>query len=143
MAAHKVDGGTVLLFIDPLGGTDYDTVVCLTSVGKDDSVGENDASSACGPDITPGVLSLSRSFEGFLLQDPVTGEISGTNLRALMYAKTEIGYKIAPVTPVVGDEIEVGTGHIFALSSAYAFDSAGTFSGTIRPSGTPTITEQS
>jgi hypothetical protein len=140
MAEHKVIGGTVLLSIDPLGGTSYDTVVCLTSVSKDDSVGEVDASSACGPDVSPGALSISRGFEGQLLQDPSTGKISGTDLRSLMYAKTLVGYRIGPVTPVTGDEVEVGTGRLFSLSSTYAHDSNGVFSGTLKPSGTPTIT---
>ena len=139
MAEHKVQGGTMLLFIDPAGGTAYDTVVCLTVVGKDDSVDEIDASSACGPYISPGKLTINRPFEGFLLQDPTTG-ISGSDLRLLMYAKTKVGYKISPVTPVTGDEVEVGTGYITKLSSTYGFDSDGNFSGTIRPSGTPTIT---
>lgn len=143
MSEHKVLGGTMLLYISPENDGNYDTVVCLTSVGKDDSVGEVDSSSACGPDIDPGVLSISRSFEGFHLQDPDSGKISGTSLRLLMYNKTEIGYKIAPVSPVLGDEIETGVGHIFTLSSTYAFDSSGTFSGTIRTDGVPTIIEQS
>lgn len=143
MSEHKVQGGTMLLYIAPANDENYDTVVCLTSIGKDDTVGEVDSSSACGPDINPGVLALSRPFEGFHLQDPDTGKISGTSLRTLMYNKTKVGYKISPVTPVEGDEIEVGEGHIFALSSTYAFDSDGTFTGTLRPSGVPVITEQS
>ena len=143
MSEHKVQGGTMLLFIDPAGGTSYDTVVCLTSVSKEDSLSEVDASSACGPDSSPGTLSLSRSFEGQHLQDPLTGKISGTSLRSLMYAKTTVGYMIAPETPVTGDEIETGTGYISALSSSYSFDNVGTFSGTLKPYGTPTIVEKS
>lgn len=140
MAEHKVAGGTMLLFIDPAGGTDYDTVVCLTSVSKSDSVTVVDASSACGPDKSPGTLELSYSFEGQHLQDPDTGKVSGTSLRQLLRAKTTIGFKIAPESPVAGDEIEVGTGFLSELSSTYAFDSVGTFTGTIQPYGEPTIT---
>ena len=140
MAEHKVQGGTMLLFIDPAGGTDYDTVVCLTSVGKEDTVDEIDAASACGPDSSPGNLSLSYSFEGQHLQDPDTGKISGTSLRQLLRSKTTIGWMIAPETPVEGDEIESGTGYLSSLSSTYAFDSVGTFSGTLRPFGTPELT---
>jgi hypothetical protein len=142
MAEHKVAGGTMLLFIDPTGGTTYDTVVCLTSVGKQDSISVVDASSACGPDKSPGTLELSYSFEGQHLQDPLTGKISGTSLRQLLRAKTTIGWMIAPETPVTGDEIEEGTGYLSELSSTYAFDSVGTFSGTIQPYGTPTISIQ-
>jgi hypothetical protein len=140
MAEHKVQGGTMLLFIDPAGGTAYDTVVCLTSVGKSDSVNVIDAASACGPDKSPGVLDISYTFEGMHLQDPISGKISGTDLRVLLRNKTTIGWKIEPVSPVVGDEIESGTGFLSELSSTYAFDSMGTFSGTLQPIGTPTLT---
>lgn len=142
MAEHKVAGGTMLLFIDPAGGTSYDTVVCLTSVSKSDSVSVVDASSACGPDKSPGTLELSYSFEGQHLQDPDSGKVSGTSLRQLLRGKTTIGWKIAPETPVTGDEIESGTGFLSELSSTYAFDSVGTFTGTIQPFGDPTLSVQ-
>ena len=140
MSEHKVAGGTMLLFIDSTGGTSYDTVVCLTSVGKSDSVSVVDASSACGPDKSPGTVEISYSFEGQHLQDPDSGKISGTSLRQLLRAKTTVGWKISPVSPVTGDEVEEGTGYLSELSSTYAFDSVGTFSGTLQPFGTPTIT---
>ena len=142
MAEHKVAGGTMLLFIDPAGGTAYDTVVCLTSVSKADSVTVVDAASACGPDKSPGTLELSYSFEGQHLQDPDSGRISGTDLRTLLRAKTTIGFKIAPVSPITGDEIESGFGFFSELSSTYAFDSIGTFTGTIQPIGVPSLTVQ-
>ena len=140
MSEHKVQGGTMLLFIDPAGGTSYDTVVCLTSVGKTSSVNVVDAASACGPDKSPGILDLSYSFEGQHLQDPTGAKISGTDLRVLLRSKTTIGWKIAPETPAIGDEIESGTGFLSELSSTYAFDSVGTFTGTLQPYGTPTLT---
>lgn len=139
MAEHKVQGGNMLLFIDPLGGTDYSLVVCLTNVGKKDSVAIVDAASACGPDKSPGVLDLSYSFEGQHLQDP-SGTISGTDLRILLRGETTIGWLISPDVPVAGDEIESGTGYLSELSSSYAFNSVGTFTGTIQPYGLPTLT---
>jgi len=139
MAEHKVAGGTMLLYIDPTGSDNYDTVVCLTSVSKSASVSVVDASSACGPDKSPGTIELSYGFEGQHLQDPAGGTISGTSLRQLLMAKTTIGWSIEPENPQVGDEIEYGTGYISELSSTYAFDSVGTFTGTIQPFGTPTI----
>ena len=142
MAEHKVAGGTMLLFIDSTGGTSYDTVVCLTSVSKSDSVTVVDASSACGPDKSPGTLEISYGFEGQHLQDPDSGKISGTSLRQLLRNKTTIGWKIAPETPVSGDEIESGTGYLSELSSTYSYDSVGTFTGTIQPYGDPTLTIQ-
>jgi hypothetical protein len=139
MAEHKVQGSNMLLFIDPDGGTDYNIVVCLTSVGKSDSITVVDASSACGPDKSPGTLELSYTFEGQHLQDPVTGSISGTDLRFLLRGEQTIGWMIAPETPVTGDEIESGTGYLSELSSTYSFDSVGTFTGTIQPYGTPSL----
>jgi hypothetical protein len=132
----------MLLFIDSTGGDDYDMVVCLTSVSKSDSISVVDASSACGPDKSPGTLELSYAFEGQHLQDPDSGKISGTSLRQLLRSKTTIGWMIAPEAPVTGDEIEEGTGYFSELSSTYAFDSVGTFTGTIQPYGTPTLSIQ-
>jgi hypothetical protein len=60
-------------------------------------------------------------------------------LRSLLRSETTIGWKIAPEVPVAGDEIETGTGYLSELSSTYAFDSVGTFTGTIQPFGTPTL----
>jgi hypothetical protein len=142
MAEHKIEGGNMLLFIDPDGGTDYNIVVCLTSVGKADSITVVDASSACGPDKSPGTLELSYTFEGQHLQDPTAGSISGTDLRLLLRAEQTIGWKIAPESPVPGDEIESGTGYLSELSSTYSFDSVGTFTGTIQPYGTPSLSIQ-
>ena len=140
MAEHKVNGGDMLLFIDPLGGTNYDTVVCLTSVGISDSVQPVDASSACGPDKSPGAVDMSISFEGQHLQDPNTGNISGTDLRILLRAEQTIGWKLSPVSPQPGDEIQSGTGYLSELSSTYSYSEVGVFSGTIQPYGVPTLT---
>jgi hypothetical protein len=139
MAEHKVQGGNMLLFIDPLGGTDYSTVVCLTSVSTSDSISVVDASSACGPDKSPGTLEISYAFEGQHLQDPTSSKIS-IDLRLLLRNETTIGWALSPEIPQPGDEIQFGTGYLSELSSTYAFDSVGTFTGTIQPYGTPSIT---
>lgn len=130
----------MLLFIDPNGGTDYSTVVCLTSVGVSDSISVVDASSACGPDKSPGTLEISYSFEGQHLQDPDSGKISGTDLRILLRSETTIGWLLSPETPVDGDEIQSGTGYLSELSSTYSFESTGVFSGVIQPFGLPELT---
>lgn len=143
MSEHKIQGGTILLFIDPNGGTNYDTVVCLTSVSQSDSVQPVDASSACGPDKSPGAIDLSISFEGQHLQDPNSGQISGTDLRMLLRAEQTIGWKLSPVSPQPGDEIQEGTGYLSDLSSTYSYSEIGVFSGTIQPYGVPTTTTQS
>jgi hypothetical protein len=127
------------MFIDPAGGTNYDTVVCLLNVSKSDAVAEIDAASYCGPDSSPGALTISYSFEGQHIQDPDTGEISGTSLRILLRNKTTVGFKISPLVPADGDEIEEGTGYFSALDSNYSFDAVGTFTATLKPYGTPTL----
>jgi hypothetical protein len=131
MAEHKIQGGDYLLKIND------DTVVCLTSVSLNDSVTVVDASSACGPDKSPGSLEISISFEGQHLQDPLNGKISGTDLRTLLRSETTIGFELGPILPEIGDEVQTGTGFISELSSTYAFDAVGTFTGTIQCYGMP------
>jgi len=139
MSEHKVAGGTMLLFIDPTGGNTYDTVVCLTNLTTADAVSVVDASSACGPDKSPGTIEISYTFEGQHLQDPASGTISGSNLRQLLRSKSTVGFKLSPVAPVTGDEVQEGTGYISELGSTYAYDSIATFTLTLQPFGTPSI----
>ena len=140
MAEHKVQPSTMLLLIDPNGGTEYSTVVCLKSISKNDSVGVIDASSVCGYKKFAGITELSYSIEGILLQDPNSGKISGSELRLLLRGFTKFSYKITPLTPQIGDEIEEGYGFFSAISSSYSFDDVGNFSATFNPKGTPTLT---
>lgn len=137
MAEHKVAGGDYILKIND------ETVVCLTSVSSNDSVTVVDASSACGPDKSPGSLEISFSFEGQHLQDPATGKISGTDLRTFLRAESTISFEITPAIPKTGDEVQSGIGFLSELSSTYAFDNVGTFTGTIQVYGTPSISTYS
>lgn len=142
MAEHKVQPSTMLLLIDPNGGTEYSTVVCLKSISKSDSVGVIDASSVCGYKRFAGVTELSYSCEGILLQDLIGGSpnISGTGFRNALRNFQIVGYKITPLTPQIGDEIEEGKAFFSAVSSSYSFDDVGNFSATFNPKGTPTLT---
>ena len=141
MAEHRIASKTVLLYIDPAGGTAYNTVVCLTEITRSDTRTTTDASSFCGPNKALGPLEVGeRNFTGFHLMDPNTGSISGANLRTLLYSGATIGYKIGPATPVTGDETEVGTAFIGSLSDTYALDTDATFQGGIQPYGTPVFT---
>lgn len=142
MAEHKVSAGTMLLFIDPNGGTAYDTVLCLRSVSITDSVAAIDISSWCGPGKLPGLNDITLSFDGYHLQDPNSGSISGTDLRILLRNKTTIGWKLSPASPVGGDEIQTGIGFISDLSSSYSFDNVGSFNFTINVKGDVTTTIQ-
>jgi hypothetical protein len=142
MAEHKVQPSTMLLLIDPNGGTSYSTVVCLKSINKSDSVGVIDASSLCGFKKLAGITDLSYSCEGLLLQDLLGGppKISGTGFRNLLRNFEIFGFKITPLTPQIGDEIEEGKAFFSAVSSSYSLDDVGNFSATFYPKGTPTLT---
>ena len=139
MAEHKLSGKDILLFIDPLGGTEYDTIVCLTNQTWQGSTNVIDATSKCGPDSLPGTQSNSISFEGQNLFDPVNG-YSGADLFVLWKNSTTIGWKIAPVSPTTGDETLEGTGFISELSKNYNQTDPSTFSGTLSIYGSTTQT---
>ena len=119
MSEHKVSAGTMLLFIDPNGGTEYDTVICLKSVSITDSVASIDISSWCGPGKLPGLNDITLSFDGYHIQDPDSLRISGTDLRILLRNKTTIGWKLSPESPVGGDEIQTGLGFIDKIGRAH------------------------
>lgn len=141
MAEHKLSGKDYLLFIDPAGGTAYDTVVCLTNQTWQGTTNQIDATSKCGPDTLPGTQTNSVTFEGQHLFDPTTGKISGHGLFSLWQDSTTVGWKISPETPVNGDQILSGTGFISELSNAYDQNSPTTFSGTLSIIGSTTATE--
>jgi hypothetical protein len=139
MAEHSPIIGGVLLFIDPTGGTSYQTVVCLTSLNNTNEITVIEADSFCGPKKLPGLANFSIEAEGHMVQDPDSGKISGSDLRALMLSKTTIGYKIGPAIPVTGDEEQVGKAFISSLSDSYSHTDVATFSLALQPIGTPTF----
>jgi hypothetical protein len=139
MAERKVNGKDILLFIDPDGGTDYQTIVCLTSNSKKLTTAILDAASKCGPDSQPGAQTISVDFTGQVVVDPDAEKISEAGLYPLWSASTEIGWKIGPATPVEGDVSYTGQGFISDLSDTYDMNGS-TFTGTIAVSGTPTQT---
>jgi len=141
MAEHKVQPSSMLLIIQTIdrGQTINNTVVCLKSITKNDSVNVIDANSWCGQKKLAGLSDISYNFECIHLQDPEGDKLSGTNLRVLAYQKLPIYYKIIPEVPQPGDEFEEGYGFISDISSNYSFDSVGTFSMTITAKGTPEL----
>jgi uncharacterized protein (TIGR02145 family) len=141
MAEHKVQPSSMLLIIQNIvsGQTINNTVVCLKSITKNNSVNVIDANSWCGQKKLAGISDISYNFECIHLQDPQGDKLSGTNLRVLAYQKLLIYYKIIPEIPQTGDEFEEGYGFISDISSNYSFDNVGTFSMTITAKGTPTL----
>lgn len=140
MAEHKLSGTSVLLYIDPLGGVAYDTVVCLTSQSWNGTTNVIDATSKCGPDSLPGTQTNTVDFEGQHLYDPAAGKLSGVSLFDLWQAKTTVGWKIAPAIPVTGDEVLSGTGFISELAKTYGQSDPSTFTGTLAIYGATTQT---
>lgn len=137
----KVKASTVFLFVDPAGGTDYNTLVCLTNFKFPKKLSVINADSMCGPDKSPGQLDLGDiTFDGQTFIDPATGEISGVNLNTLLINKTTIGWKIAPAVLLPGSESWFGTGFVSGLDDDYSFDKVATFSGSIGIFGTPVQT---
>lgn len=128
------------MFIDPLGGTDYSLIVCLTSQSLNRTTNEIDAASKCGPDTQPGDQTIDISFEGQKILDLDTDRISIGDLHDLWAAKTTVGWKYGPATPVSDDVSYSGTGWISSLEETDAHNETGSFSATLRPYGSITKT---
>jgi len=140
MAEHKISGNDVLLFIGD-NGTDYDTIVCLTSNGITRATNSIDAKTKCGPDTLPGTQDIALQFEGQVMLDT-----SGASLEALYdywANKDTIYWKMGPATPVTGDITWSGTGFLSQLDDTYAQDTPGTFSGAISIYGSMNMDVQS
>lgn len=140
MAQRKVNGKDILLFIDPAGGTDYKTLVCLTSNSINRTTSIIDSASKCGPDSQAGAQTVTVPFTGQVVVAPDTGKISEGDLEDLWNDSTQIGWKVGPVIPVYGDVIREGIGFISDLSDTYDMNGA-TFTGTIAVSGSVTKTD--
>lgn len=135
MAEERINSGTglYLLELDLTGGTEYDTLICSTTLGISDSVDAVDTSSACGQASAPGNVTTEVTWSGYHVKNPDTGRISGSSLRPIVRAKTIVGFRIGPLVVNPGDEIQEGKGFISNLSSTYAFDTDATFDVTISP----------
>lgn len=134
----KVDANTQFLFIDPAGGTDYSSLVCLTSFKFPRKVNVINADSMCGPDKRPGQLDFGDiTFDGQTFLIPDTGKISSVDLDALLVNKTTIGWKIAPAVTTPGSESWYGSGFISGLDNNYSLDKVGEFSGSLGVYGVP------
>lgn len=130
MAQVEVSGSDILLFIDPLGGTAYDTLVCLTSNSITGSTDTINSSSKCGTSSSPGTQTNDVSFEGNYMKDLDGGNISGADLWDLWKNKTNFSWKMGPVVPVPGDDTYYGTGFLSTLTLTFP-DGVATYSGTI------------
>lgn len=138
---RKISGSTMLLFIDPLGGTNYVPAICLTSQSFSLVNNEIDAKSKCGPDKLPGTQDFNVDFEGQLILSPTGSALGYFDLLTLALNKTTIGWKYGPAVPASGDVVLTGTGFLSKFDSTSGQDEASTFSSGIGVYGTPAIVE--
>lgn len=136
MAERKITNNTILLFLSEDGVT-WQSVVCLTKTGRSLQIDEVDASSICGPDKSPGILSGNVTCEAQHLLDPATDKVSGHGLFDWAVNKTTLYWKISPAIPVDGDVISTGQGFISALDDTYQYNTQSTFSATLSIKGIP------
>lgn len=135
MARRQISGIDILLQIDPLGGNNYDLVVCLTSNSLERTTTVIDAASKCGPEKLPGVQSIQIPFVFNDVLDVNSGEISESDLHTLWQNKTVFSWKYGKVTPVAGDVSYTGTGFLSDLKTTDAQNAASSTSGTIEVQG--------
>jgi hypothetical protein len=131
----KIPGNSYFLFIDPAGGTAYSDVLCLVNFSFAGTTASNDASSMCGPDVSPGDVTSTVTFTGQTILDPGTGEISGAEIFTLWQDKENFGWKIGPATAASGDIVKTGTGFLSAYGENYDMGQVGVFNGTIAVTG--------
>lgn len=130
MARVEVSGTNNLLFIDPLGGTAYEPLVCLTSNSLTGSTDTINSSSKCGTSSSPGPQTNEVQFEGNQMENLDAGEMSHADIWDLYKAKTNFSWKIGPAIPVAGQNSWYGTGFISNLTLTWP-DGVATYSGTI------------
>lgn len=141
MAEHKGKKATNILQIDPLGGTSYKTIVCLVDQSGDNTRDEIDTRTYCEPEGSePGPATRSRTFNAVNLYDPGSGRTSYADLRILFDAGTVFSYRKGPLTPVTGDVIETGLAYLTSLSDTESATDVDKFSGSFKPTVTPTVT---
>lgn len=139
MAERKVTAKSIFLFIDPTGGTDYKTLICLTSNSQKRVTSIIDAASFCGPDSQPGQQTVTVDFAGQRMLAPDEGHMADYELDDLWQTSQTIGWKLSPAIPVLGDVIYAGTGFISGKNDTNDMSNT-TFDGTLAVSGFPTKT---
>jgi hypothetical protein len=135
---RQISGIDILLQIDPMGGTNFDLIVCLTSNSLERTTTVIDAASKCGPEKLPGVQSIQVPFAFNDVLDVNTGEISESDLHTLWVNKTVFSFKYGKLAPLAGDVSYTGTGFLSDLKSAAAQNAAASTTGTIEVQGNVT-----
>ena len=131
MAERKLTGKDNLFFIDFAGGTDYDTIVCLTAQSYSRTTDEIDAATKCGPDTQPGKQKQTISIEGQIMLSPVAGKASMSAMHDAWAAITNFTWKYGPAIGTDGDIVYSGTGFFSKLDENADNDNPSTFSATV------------
>jgi hypothetical protein len=117
---RQIAGSDIILAIDPNGGTNYYLVVCLTSNSLERTTAVIDAGSKCGPELLPGVQSISMPFAFNDVFDTNNGEISESALHPLWASSATISWKFGPLVAAEGDCTYTGLGYISDLKTTAA-----------------------
>lgn len=138
---QKIAGGEYWLFIDPNGGTDYSNVVCLTDHSLTLSNASNTTQTYCGSFATAGDQTKSIAFNGLIVIDPETQEISAPDLFTLAQNRSVFSWKYAKgENPSSVDFIKSGSGFFSAYNENYTASDFAQFGATIQVDG-PIIQE--
>lgn len=132
---REISGNDILLFIDPLGGTNYNLIVCLTSNSINRTTNQIDASSKCGASILPGTQTITVPFEFHDVWDTANGEFSEADLHPLWALKTTFSWKYGLAIPTEGSVAYTGVGFLANLNIVAAQNTAVTSSAEIAVQG--------
>lgn len=135
---RAVIGGDYVIAIDPLGGSNYHLVVCLTSNSLERTSNEIDASSKCGPATLPGAQTIKVPFEFQDVLNLTTTEISEGDLHPLWANKTQFTWKFGRFVPLPDDISYYGAGYLTQLNTVAANNAVVTTTATISVNGTIT-----
>jgi Phage tail tube protein len=140
MAYRKVVAKDNLLLIDPVGGTSYQTILCLEENSFKIANSIIDAKSKCGADNLPGAQSFEVSCSGQMAVAGSSTQLDIGELYTLTANVTTIGWKIGKVTPATGDVSWEGTAFIANLDMSEPVEGVCKFTMTLGVYGTPTQT---
>lgn len=138
----EINGSSIIVAIDPAGGTNYRLIVCLTTNTMSTGITELDASSKCNPAgkwIAGTKIDQSVTGQGNLL-DPDTGvptNMGFPELYSLLIAGTIVTGKFGKLSPTTGEAIYTGPMLITKCEEVAPYDALVTFSFTIRASSPP------
>lgn len=132
----KIAGGEYWLFIDPERDGSFDNIVCLTDHNLSLSNATNTTQTYCGSFSTAGDQTTSIAFNGLIVIDPETGEISAPDIFTLAQNRSVFDWKYARgVDPTAVDFIKSGAGFFSAYNENFSASDFATFGGTIQVDG--------